>query len=171
MSSATDVLQLKAPCPEAVTIQFSYSASRLTCTYSTPSSSRTGSKMNFLLGPLQMAATFSTSIGNGLLDFGQTSRFTPFEFDAMLRAELEPSLQRCADSSSSQSFPVLFEARDCWNDSCVFHQLHEINGKMNFKMSHSKGLRPVSVPSLQRYADSSSSQSFPVLFESRRLLE
>ena len=40
---------------------------------------------------------------------------------------------------------------DCWSDSCVFHQLHEINGKMNFKMSHSKGLRPVSVASLQRY--------------------
>ena len=70
--------------------------------------------MNFLLGPLQMAATFSTSIGNGLLDFGQKScfRFTPFEFefDDMLWAELEPSLQSYADSSSSQSFPVLFEA-------------------------------------------------------------
>ena len=40
---------------------------------------------------------------------------------------------------------------DCWSDSCVFHQLHEINGKMNFKTSHSKGLRPVSAASLQRY--------------------
>ena len=38
---------------------------------------------------------------------------------------------------------------DCWEeDSCVFHQPHEINGKMDFKTSHSN-YRPVSVPSLR----------------------
>ena len=84
---------------------------------------------------------------NGKMDF-KTSH------SKGLRSVSMPSLQRWDMLIPvRQNFPVLSESRRLLGgqDSCVFHQLHEINGKLDFRTSHSKGLRPVSVPSLQRW--------------------
>ena len=59
--------------------------------------------------------------------------------NADLQCQMRSTRGLTEKDSCFRTFVLSFwNLEDCWSDSCVFHQLHEINGKMDFKTSDSK---------------------------------